>query len=114
MSVNRKVTVPVGGLLTLSSLSLLPRGHYSSARYYRPFFLPLFTEVPRRGVLGNPSVGELLKYAGVGYMEDRSLAGYPEGNGRPSSQAQGATFCREITEYLGRARQDSNLRPSDS
>jgi len=48
MSVNMKVTVPVGGLLTLSSLPLLPQGHYNSRGYYRPFLLlPLFTVVPR-------------------------------------------------------------------
>jgi len=48
MSVNRKVTVPVGGLLTLSSLPLLPQGHYNSGGYYRPFLLlPLFTVLPR-------------------------------------------------------------------
>ena len=44
MSVNRKVTVPVGGLATTLMSSLLPlRGHYSSGGYYRPFLLPLFT-----------------------------------------------------------------------
>ena len=45
MSVNRKVTVPVGGLVATTLISsLLPlRGHYSSGSYYRPFLLPLFT-----------------------------------------------------------------------
>ena len=34
MSVNRKVTVPVGGLATTSMSSLLPfRGHYSSGTF---------------------------------------------------------------------------------
>jgi hypothetical protein len=45
MSVNRKVTVPVGGLLTLSSHPLSPQ-ETTIAAWGTPD--PLFTEVPRR------------------------------------------------------------------
>jgi uncharacterized membrane protein len=41
--VNRKVTVPVGGLLTRFASSSFLWGHYSSGGYDRPFLLPLFT-----------------------------------------------------------------------
>jgi hypothetical protein len=41
MSVNKKVTVPVGGLATTLMSSLLPsRGHYSSATFLGSFVRP--------------------------------------------------------------------------
>jgi hypothetical protein len=51
--VNRKVTVPVSGLLIRFASSSSLWGHYSSGGYYRPFTLPLFTGVRGIEILGS-------------------------------------------------------------
>src|SRR5215213_8377552 len=89
ISVNRKVTVPVGGLATNSISSLLPlREHYSSGGFSGPSLHPTSTSGSWPTVGENQSFGLLklcLSYSGILYTHFSGSTYYLiEGSGTPT------------------------------
>jgi hypothetical protein len=79
--------------------------------------LPLFTELPRRPILGNQASGiadsRKLSFRCYSFWETQRMT-LSKGLGINPTLFLHFTFPLQIAGFPWRARQDSNLRPSDS